>query len=102
VNDVTTPVLAGACNRCGLCCTATRDGKEYACTNLRKFTWSPLGRPEAAFCAVYERRVDGMPITLRHAPGDEFAARCAKDSVEETAVIIARGIGRGCSLTVVA
>jgi len=103
VQAPTTPVLRGECNRCGRCCVVERDGKPYACTHLRHFQWIALGRPESTFCSVYDRRRHGMPITLRHQAGDEFEAVCVADgSPEETAVIIARGIGRGCSLEVVA
>lgn len=63
---------------------------------------APLGAPEASRCAVYEQRVDGMAITLMDGGGVcRMVGVCGKDSAIEGERILARGIGRGCSLTVI-
>lgn len=97
------PILTGTCSRCGLCCTADVEGTTVVCDHLRRFAFSSIGRPEATQCGAYARRWDGMPITMRSADGAVLlSATCRKDSPEETTVIVARGIGRGCSMEVAA
>lgn len=80
--------LAGECSRCGLCCRAEIEGKDYACEHLVDNS-----------CAVYEARFDGMPIKLIADDGQTISAACGKDSAAERAAII-RLIGKGCSLRV--
>lgn len=93
-------MLSGACNRCGLCCTAESEGRLLVCEFL---SWpGTIGQSWATRCRVYEARVDGLPIRMLDATTGAFVvdATCAKDSAVEELVIIQRGIGRGCSLTV--
>jgi hypothetical protein len=91
--------LEGECNKCGLCCTAQKGGVWLFCTHL--LVAGQLGTEGATRCLAYEHRYDGMPILMRTADGKEQVfARCHKDSAEETAVIVQKGIGKGCSLRV--
>ena len=96
------PLLRGECNRCGACCVVHRDGVRYDCDYLVRM--APIGTPRSSLCLVYDARYHHMPITLTNALGDTIAGKCAaSDTPEETASIIANGIGRGfCSLEVVA
>lgn len=92
--------LTGKCSRCGICCTADVNGVTVACEHLRHFQWVPLGKPESTYCSAYTRRYDGMPITMRNG-AVTVPAFCSKDSDNETAIIVTRGIASGrCSLTV--
>lgn len=91
--------LEGDCNRCGQCCTIERGAARYACEHL---IWDFTEGPGATHCAVYDRRVDGMPITLYNMNdrSDGMTSTCGKNSAGETWAILARGIGRQCSLQV--
>lgn len=93
--------LAGACNGCGMCCTGEWEGKTYKCLHL-EITRS-VGQPNATRCRVYDKRFDGMPVPLVDETTNQVFTLgwCWKDSEEETAAIISRGIGRGCSLVLV-
>jgi hypothetical protein len=93
--------LAGACNRCGVCCTLTIDGRATRCEHLE--VDGALGTPQATSCRRYVSRYDQMPIWLLDArTGQPFLRTvCLKGTPEETASIITRGIGRGCPLEVV-
>lgn len=91
--------LAGECNRCGLCCSGQVDGLAWACEHLQLTPGVPFGAPGASKCRVYERRVDGMIITVYFANGDRAMSQCFKNSVRETELIL-RHIGKGCSLTI--
>lgn len=94
----------GTCNRCGLCCTADRDGQRLVCEHLRaEKPVKPLGQPEASRCAVYEYRHQLRPLKIRLLNGSGVAmaeALCFKDTWQEDHVIADRGIGQGCSLTI--
>lgn len=97
----------GTCNRCGLCCSMEVKGYLLVCEHLRAVIsggqTKPLGAPEASRCGVYERRVDGMPIRLLDATGTpRMEGQCRKDHWLEDERIIARGIGKGCSLRIAA
>ena len=96
--------LLGTCNQCGLCCTAEVNGQLVVCQHLKAVIAGgrvkPLGTPEASRCGVYERRVDGMRIAMVNGRGEAvIEATCCKDSWSEDQVILERGLGRGCSLT---
>lgn len=95
-----TPELKGSCNRCGLCCTADVEGVPVVCDHLRMFSFSSLGKPEATQCRAYERRVDNMPITMRSFDGTVLVHAVCRKGPGEVPVILARGIGKGCSLEV--
>ena len=85
--------LEGQCNHCGLCCMVTGlRGEQLRCGNLSSDNK----------CKVYETRYNEMPILLI-GPGGVLAgvSTCAKDTEEETQLIIHKGIGRGCSLEVI-
>src|SRR3990167_5311528 len=90
--------LTGDCNRCGRCCSGRWGGRALVCEHL--IITKPLGEPEATSCAVYGQRFDRMPIRwvdpLSRVP--IALATCWKDSPDETAAIIASGLGHGCSL----
>jgi len=59
-----------------------------------------LGTPEASWCGVYERRVDGMSVRMLDASGTaRLVGPCGKDSAQEDHMILDSGIGKGCSLT---
>jgi len=90
--------LVGECNRCGLCCYDAAGAK---CLNLEVI--STPGQPNATRCRVYNKRYDGMPIVLQHQEsGELIGGVCRLDSIDETLAIINSGIGKGCSLEVVA
>jgi hypothetical protein len=112
----------GECNRCGLCCTMEVKGEHLrgvagGAHVLRQATYTlvcehlrarldgghakPLGAPDASYCAVYERRVDGMPIRmLDHTGTPRMVGQCRKHHWLEDERIIARGLGKGCSLRI--
>lgn len=92
-------MLKGDCNRCGSCCVESVDGVVYRCANL--IVRGEIGSPNASKCSAYARRFQGMPITMVNAGGAMLDAdmMCAKDSAEEDAVIVRKGFGHGCSLT---
>lgn len=92
--------LRGNCNRCGSCCTADVDGVPVVCDNLHTFGFTKIGRPEATQCRVYERRYDNMPIIMRSFDGTVLLHAVCRKGPAETPIIVARGLGRGCSLTV--
>lgn len=95
------PLLTGDCNRCGSCCVIERDGVPYTCTHLVRE--GPIGEPLASFCEVYFARTHWMPITMLSPDGRPLQAHCAAHGTEaETLAIIRNGIGRGCSMEVVA
>lgn len=90
--------LEGECNKCGLCCAAKKDGQWLFCSNLLV---SSIGMEGGTRCLVYEKRYDGMPITMTNVDGNiRVFAQCHKDSPEETAKIVQEGIGKGCSLRI--
>lgn len=92
----TMPQLKGKCNQCGLCCMVG----DTRCIHLE--VRAAPGEPMATRCTVYDRRVKGMPIMLVDPQGNVVnIANCVFDAPEETAVIIERGIGKGCSLELV-
>lgn len=88
--------LVGACNQCALCCMIGKLRCGHLILRRRP------GSPMASRCAIYATRYDGMPIVLYDEKGRlRGHGVCAKDSPEDTANIIARGIGKGCSLQLV-
>ena len=94
-------LLEGTCNRCGLCCVGVApDGRPWHCGNLIRL--GPISHPFATLCAVYDQRVDAMPIE----PLDDETGRvigtalCFLNSRTEDLAIIEKGVGRGCSLTI--
>lgn len=91
--------LTGECNRCGLCCAGQVEGKAWACEHLQLTPGVPFGAPGASKCRVYERRVNGMEITVYFADGGRARAQCFKGSPQETEIILPH-IGKGCSLRV--
>lgn len=94
--------LRGECNRCGLCCVVEHPTHgTLVCEHLRvTVPVQPLGHPLSTRCGVYAQRVSGMVIHMRDGAGvGRQLARCFKDTWQEDHVILARGIGRGCSLT---
>jgi len=112
----------GTCNQCGLCCTVEVKGEvlrgaKAGAHVLREATYTlvcehlrakihggrvlPLGSPDASACAVYERRVDGMEIKmLDHTGTPRMIGQCRKNHWLEDERIIARGLGKGCSLRI--
>ena len=102
--------LTGTCNRCGLCCQfEARDGSGlvrcgYLAVDYGAAGLDTVGTAGATQCLMHDLRVDGMPIPMVYVRDRRpYGWRtCAKDSAQEEAVIRARGIGRGCSLEVVA
>lgn len=98
----------GDCNRCGLCCTVQVKGYgtlvcEYLLAVRSGGQIRPLGAPDASVCGVYGRRVDGMPIKMLDGTGTpRMEGQCRKDHWLEDERIIARGIGKGCSLRIAA
>lgn len=98
---------AGTCNQCGLCCTidVQHNGRQMrlSCEHLRVYLSGgvplPVGHPEATKCAVYERRVDGMPIKMLDATGTaRMEGQCRQNHWLEDERILVRGLGKGCSL----
>lgn len=87
--------LSGLCNRCGLCCF---DG-ELRCQNL--IVIGKPGEPLATACSRHGSRYNGMPITMFDPEGRSYDGYFCHNDDLETAVIIERGIGKGCSLEVV-
>ena len=92
-------MLKGDCNRCGSCCVERVAGVVYRCVNL--IVRGEIGVPNASKCSAYARRFQGMPIVMVSDTGAMLDAdmMCAKDSAEEESVIIRKGFGHGCSLT---
>src|SRR5882672_9573180 len=90
--------LVGTCNKCGRCCEVEIDGRRFYCDNL--IISNIVGLPYATSCRVYKTRRDGMPISLTDRSGSRLSihGKCASNSPQETTDILARGIGRGCSL----
>lgn len=84
-------MLLGDCNQCGQCCVING----FTCQYLE--ITGELGQPQATRCKVYTQRQQGMPIMLWKGV-QLMLGHCSKDSPEEEAAIIARGIGQGCSL----
>lgn len=87
--------LIGKCNQCGLCCM---EGNAR-CINLEILF--PLGTPGATRCKIYEQTYPGMPIVLMDGNRVTGVARCARGSALDDVEIMAKGIGKGCSLKVV-
>ena len=97
----------GECVRCGSCCTVTakHNGQpmRLVCEHLRVYLSGgqpmPLGAPMATKCAVYERRVSGMPIKMLDATGEpRMVGEChVNDWIEDQRILV--HLGRGCSLT---
>lgn len=72
---------------------------ESVCNNLEIV--APLGTPGATRCRVYRERYPGYPIMLINKGRVVGLGACAHGSSVDTEVIIAKGIGKGCSLKVV-
>lgn len=90
------PKLIGLCNQCGHCCMVG----ELRCENLI-LTGTP-GEPMASACSIYTTRYPGMPILMFDKQGRIGAEMmCGVGMPAETDAILERGIGKGCSLTVV-
>jgi hypothetical protein len=81
--------LVGVCNQCGACC----QGAGWRCEHLGAV------QDGKTVCGVYESRVDGMPIQLRHEDGTSKDGQCFKDSLAETVLILPH-VGGPCSLTI--
>lgn len=94
-------MLVGECHQCGLCCCMEEGGRTVRCANLVVERGS-VGVPGATRCSAYAERYNGMPIPLVDVSTGFLSrwSQCGKDSPEEVQVILARGIGRGCSLAV--
>lgn len=91
-----TLTLIGECNRCGLCCVTAQG---YRCQHL--LTMGEMGTAGATACSVFHERVQGMPIVLWSPDGQTYQlGSCEKESEAGNRNILARGIGRGCSLTI--
>jgi len=87
-------LLAGACNRCGVCCL----NGDLRCHNL--VVHHPLGTPGATSCRAYGERYNGMPIMLVNGDGIVTSlGACGLNSIQEDLAIIKKGIGKGCSLS---
>lgn len=93
--------LRGECNRCGLCCVLDMPAGRVVCEHLRaEMPVTSLGIPGASRCAVYERRINAMAIRMLDGHGNVAQmSRCYQNAWQEDHAILARGIGRGCSLT---
>ena len=61
----------------------------------------PIGTPHATLCAMYLLRYDGMPVNgiNKYTGRVVLHSVCHKDSPGEVKTIVDRGIGKGCSLT---
>jgi hypothetical protein len=93
--------LVGECNRCGLCCTVSWNGRTLKCHNLDVRGPIGLGAPDGAFCRAYRQRYPGMPIMLYDDNGSiQALGACAHNSEIEPEVI-GPWIGKGCSLRLV-
>ena len=92
-------LLQGECNRCGLCCAGTWNGRPWRCANLKMV--GPMGEPYATMCEVYTERYDAMPITgVDMETGAVIGwGHCYLNSRTEDLAIIQKGVGKGCSLT---
>lgn len=66
-------MLFGTCNRCGNCCQMGG----YVCDNLE----GVIGQQTT--CRVYDKRYDGMMITMTNAYGSRLHATCSKGKSEE-------------------
>ncbi len=89
--------LVGECNRCGICCVNQEGTDRFICENLEM---TNLGQPNGTRCTVYDKRYNGMPILMYADDGRWVRSLCMKDSAEESQIILDKGIGKGCSLTV--
>jgi hypothetical protein len=90
--------LVGECNRCGLCCTATKNGKTLYCHNLQRT--DAVGVPGATFCRAYAIRFPGMPIMMYDSLGEIQALGMCSHKSEVDEENIAQWIGKGCSLRI--
>ena len=95
--------LEGECSRCGLCCSFTQDGQRLFCEYLD--INDDLGQPMATSCRIWSDRTVNMPIRMINEHGDiirdiDAGTTCCSGTPNETRIILDRGIGRGCSLTV--
>ena len=87
-------MLEGKCNQCGLCCY----DNELRCIYL--VIKGKIGTPGATECSQYKSRFNEMPIFLVDRQQKLVApASCAMGNQIEELEILAKGIGRGCSLT---
>ena len=90
--------LVGECNRCGLCCTATKNGKTLYCHNLQRT--APVGVPGASFCKAYALRYPGMPIMMYDNLGSIQSLGVCSHGSGIDGENIAEWIGKGCSLRI--
>lgn len=89
--------LEGTCNRCGLCCF----DRDLRCNYLEVTALGP-GVAMGTRCRVHAARWPGMPIMLVDAQGSVKAiGQCAHGTPQDEVEIIAKGIGKGCSLRMV-
>lgn len=91
--------LEGECNKCGQCCSFIANGERVYCEHLARY--DELGKENATACKVWHSKWNDMPIRIINAKGEHVSnAKCQVGSEHETRIIFARGIGKGCSLTV--
>jgi hypothetical protein len=89
--------LEGTCNRCGLCCL---DG-DLRCHYLEVSSLG-VGVAMGTRCRVHASRFPGMPIIMIDVEGKVAKlAACAHGTPQDDIEIMAKGIGKGCSLRVV-
>ena len=93
--------LDGACNLCGLCCLDEYQGRPTRCEHL-SVVGEP-GEPNATICTVHDRRLPGMSIRMvDRVTGEPVAdGLCQHTTPDEVTLIRERGIGKGCSLTLI-
>lgn len=72
---------AGDCSCCGICCVNRKlvpeFGRviEFRCANL--LVSDTIGRPGATFCAIWDVKRDGTPITMQCAEyGLSYPSKC--------------------------
>ena len=89
--------LTGECNQCGRCC----EYGDIVCQYLD--IHGEIGSNHATSCKVYLLRYNGMPVNgiNRYTGRVVLHSVCYKDSPGEVKTIVDRGIGKGCSLTLV-
>lgn len=93
--------LEGDCNLCGLCCCDDFAGRPTRCEHL--LVVGETGQPQATICTVHAARQPGMTIRmLDRLTGEPLAlGLCQHTTPDEVALIRERGIGKGCSMTLV-
>jgi hypothetical protein len=94
-------LILGSCNKCGSCCVVDIDGEMCKCEHLIINPGKRISEPEATECGIYDTRYDGIPMRVVNSRGRVmFKTVCHKECVRESVEINARGIGKGCSLTI--